>query len=135
MAKFKKGESGNPKGRAKGSRHKATLAALELLEGDLEAITQKCIDKAKNGDLIAVKLILDKVLPNARERPISFKFPKVEGAADIITAFAAILEAVALGEITPGEARELAGIIEAVRKGIELVDLEARLTRIEEKIK
>ena len=37
MARFKKGESGNPKGWAKGSRHKVTLAALALLEGDLEA--------------------------------------------------------------------------------------------------
>jgi hypothetical protein len=32
---FKKGQSGNPRGKKPGTRHKATLAALELLEGDL----------------------------------------------------------------------------------------------------
>ena len=37
---FKPGQSGNPKGKKKGTLHKATLAALELMEGDLEAITQ-----------------------------------------------------------------------------------------------
>jgi hypothetical protein len=48
-------------------------------------------------------------------------------------ALATILEAVACGEITPGEARDLAGILETARKGIELVDLEARLTALEQR--
>jgi hypothetical protein len=57
----------------------------------------------------------------------------MEGVADIQIALAAILEAVACGEITPDEAKDLSGIIEAVRKGIELVDLEARISALEKR--
>lgn len=133
MGKFQKGETGNPKGRKHGSRNKATLAALALLEGDLEAITQVCIDKAKDGDLMAVKLILDKVIPNARERRLSVKLPQVEGAGDLPAALAAVLKLVGSGELTPGEGQTIASVIEAYRKGLELADLEARVARLEKK--
>jgi hypothetical protein len=133
MAKFKKGESGNPKGRAKGSRHKATLAALELLEGDLSAITQVCIDKAKAGDLLAAKLILDKLLPNRRERSVNLKLPKVKDAQDLPKALEAVMQAVAAGDLTPGEGQGITAMLEAYRKGLELTDIESRLRTLEEK--
>jgi len=37
---FRKGRSGNPSGKAKGTRHKATIQAL--LEGEAEVLTRKC---------------------------------------------------------------------------------------------
>jgi hypothetical protein len=37
---FKPGQSGNPRGRPKGARHKATLAAQKLLDGESEALTR-----------------------------------------------------------------------------------------------
>ena len=77
---FKKGQSGNL-GKKPGTRHKATMAALELLEADLQAITRVCIDKAKAGDLVACKLILDKVIPKRREPAIDLELPKVAGVA------------------------------------------------------
>ena len=64
---FKKGQSGNPRGKKPGTRNKATIAALELLEGDLEDISKVCVEKAKGGDLTACKLILDKIIPRSRE--------------------------------------------------------------------
>ena len=130
--KFKPGQSGNPKGKARGTLHRATRAALELLEGDLAAITQVCIEKAKAGELLAVKLILDKLLPNQRERSINLKVPRVKGAQDLPQAFEAVMKAVADGEITPGEGQALTAMLETYRKGFELVELEARLTALEE---
>ena len=130
---WQKGQSGNPSGRAKGSRHKATLAALLLLDGDLEAITQVCIDKAKGGDLVAVKLILDKLLPQARERTIALKLPPVAGVGDLPKVLSAILKAVGQGVITPQEGASVAGLVELYRRGMELGDLEARMTAIEER--
>ena len=50
-SRWKKGQSGNPNGRAAGSRNRATLAIEALLEGEGEALTQKAIDLAKTGDM------------------------------------------------------------------------------------
>ena len=43
-------EKGNP-GRPKGARHKATMAAQMLLDGQAKALTQKAIDQAKSEGL------------------------------------------------------------------------------------
>lgn len=128
---FQKGQSGNPQGKRPGTRHKATQAALKLLGGDLEAITQECIRQAKEGNLMAVKLVLDKLIPSAKELPVSLSLPKVEGAADLPAALSAIMAAVAQGGITPGEGQALTAMLEVYRKGLELTDIEARLTALE----
>ena len=131
---FKKGQSGNPRGKKPGTRHKATMAALELLDGDLQAITKVCIGKAKGGDLVACKLILDKLLPNCRERSIDLQLPKLAGAAEVPQALAATLEAVAQGKITPGEGQDLAALLESYRKSLEMTELEARIEALEAKV-
>ena len=131
---FKKGQSGNPRGKKPGTRHKATMAALELLEGDLQAITRVCIDKAKGGDLVACKLILDKIIPNCRERSIDLQFPQLAGAAEVPQALATTLEAVTQGKITPGEGQGLATLLETYRKSMEMTSVEARIEALEKKI-
>jgi hypothetical protein len=82
---------------------------------------------------MAVKLVLDKLIPNAKELPLSLSLPKVESAADIPQALAAVMAAVGEGEITPGEGQALTAILEVYRKGLELADIEARLRALEER--
>ena len=60
---WKPGQSGNPTGRPKGARNKATLAAEALLDGEAEQITRKAIEKAKAGDMVAIRLCLDRIAP------------------------------------------------------------------------
>ncbi len=47
---FKPGQSGNPHGRPRGARNRATVAAEELLDGEADALTRKAIELAKQGD-------------------------------------------------------------------------------------
>ena len=47
---FEKGESGNPAGRPRGSRNRATLLMEGLLADDAEAIGRKAIAMTKQGD-------------------------------------------------------------------------------------
>ena len=55
----------------------------------------------------------------------------MKSAGDALTAINSIVQAVAKGELTPGEATSLAGLIEAFRKVAETDDLEQRITRLE----
>lgn len=129
--KFKPGQSGNPDGRPKGSRNKTTLAVEELLDGEAEALTRKAIEKAKGGDTVALRLCLDRICPARRDRHIEFELPKMEAAKDAATAAAAIVGAVARGEITPNEAGELGRLVEAFAKTLQVSDHEARLEALE----
>ncbi len=105
---FAKGHAQNPKGRKKGSRNKATTAALALMNGQLEAITQTLIDAALDGDLSAAKIILDKLVPPCRELPLQdVTLPAVTEAADLPKLTQRILEAVGNGEILPSQGHEL----------------------------
>ena len=47
---FPKGISGNPAGKPKGTRHKATQLAEALLDGQTKKLIQKCLDMALAGD-------------------------------------------------------------------------------------
>ena len=67
---FKPGQSGNPAGRPGGTRNKATLAALQLLEGEASALTRKAIDAALGGDMVALRMCLDRIVAPTKDRPI-----------------------------------------------------------------
>ncbi len=73
---FPKGRSGNPQGRPPGARNAATVIAEQLLDGEAEALTRKAIDKAEEGDMTALRLCLDRVVPPRRERPVLFPLPE-----------------------------------------------------------
>jgi hypothetical protein len=131
MSKFKSGQSGNPGGRPKGALNKATLATQALLDGEAEALTRKVVELAKEGNPVALRLCLDRLLPPRKDRPVNFTLPRIEGAQDLVKALGAILEAVAQGEITPGEGQTLTAMLDGYRKGLETADLEARITALE----
>ena len=127
---FAKGNAGKPKG----ARHKATLAAEALLEGEAEGLTRKAIEAALAGDMSALKLCLDRLVPPRRDRPVTFDLPAVQSASDHPDALGTILSAVAAGELTPGEAQAFAGILKEHRAAIETAELADRLDALEERL-
>lgn len=130
-ARFKPGRSGNPNGRPVGSRHKTTLAMNALLDGDAENLTRKAISMALEGDTVAMRLCLDRLAPPRRDRPVSFALPKLDTAEDAKAAVAAILQGVADGDLTPGEAVELSKLLESYTRLIEVADFQKRLEALE----
>jgi hypothetical protein len=103
-----------------------------LLDGEAEKLTRTAIDLALAGDMVALRLCLDRAIPPRRDRPVLFALPRVETTADVVKATAALLAAVASGELTPSEAAELGKLLEAHLRAIELTDVQERLTRLEE---
>jgi hypothetical protein len=129
---FEKGKSGNTAGRPKGARNHTTLAAEALLDGEAEALIRKALKRAlEENDNVALRMCLDRVVPVRRDRRVSFTLPPLKSPEDIATAMDAILEAVASGEISPGEAVDISKLIETRMKAIELVELEQRISLLE----
>ena len=124
---FKKGNPGRPRG----SRNKATLAAEAILDGEAEALARKAIELALNGDLQALRICLDRLLPPRRERPVRFTLPPIDTGADAGNVTAALISAVAHGELSPGEAASLVQMVEAHTRVLLVSDFEQRLTKLE----
>ncbi len=117
---FAKGVSGNPAGRPKGSRNRSSVIAEALLDGEAEELTRTAIQMAKAGDPAALRLCLERLLPPRKDRLVAFDLPTLQNAEDAAKASAAILRAVADGEITPGEAGQLAKLVENFVRTIEM---------------
>ena len=131
---FAKGNSANPAGKPKGTLHRTTRAILAMMEGEAEAITRKAIDLALAGDSVAMRLVMERLASPVRERPVSVALPKINAAADLIAAAAALTDAVAQGEVTPGEAASLSTLVGNVVKAVETFELSERLAKLEEQI-
>lgn len=134
QGRFRAGTSGNPAGRPPGARNRATLAAEALLDGQAEALTTKAVAMALEGDSVALRLCLERVLPPRRDRPIMLALPALETAADAPKAMAAIVAAVADGTVTASEAADMAALVERFVKAIEASDLAVRLSAIEKQL-
>ena len=68
---FKPGTSGNPSGKPAGARNKTTLAVEALLDGEAEYLTRKAIELAKAGDMAALRLCLDRIVPARKDRHVA----------------------------------------------------------------
>jgi len=124
---FGPGNSGKPKG----TRHKATQAALALLDGEAEALTRQAVIMALGGDMTALRLCLERIAPPRRDAPVTFDLPPMETARDAAKAAGAVLGAVADGDLTPTEGAHIMALVETYRRTLETTELEARLAALE----
>lgn len=130
--RFRPGQSGNPDGRPKGARNKATLAVEALLEGEAEAIGRKAVELALGGDTTALRLCLERIAPPRKGRPVVLGLPEIVTVADLAGAQAVVIAAMAGGDISPDEAADVAKLLEAIGASIERCDLEARIAALED---
>jgi hypothetical protein len=128
---FQKGRSGNPAGRQPGCRNRTTMAAELLLEGEGEALTRRAIELALEGDSAALKLCLERILPQRRSRRVVFDLPPIDRIEDLGKAIGSVLQEAASGQLFLDEAAALIGMMEARRKALETIDLEQRLQVLE----
>jgi F0F1-type ATP synthase gamma subunit len=106
--RFQQGQSGNPAGRPRGALNRATVLAQELLSARVERIAGKLIELAEGGDMRAIRVCMERLMPAIKHQPIAVELPPIENATDSVKAVASIAAAVAAGELTATEAAELA---------------------------
>ena len=124
QGRFVPGASGNPAGRPKGARSKAALRLEELLREEIDEIAAKVLELARSGEARILKACLDRLSPVPRGRPLAFALPPLKKVADLPKAAGALLAAVAEGELSPTEASELARLVDAHIRAIELRNVE-----------
>ena len=128
---FRKGQSGNPTGKPQGARNRVTRVLDDLMEGEAETISKKVVELAKDGDLVAARMVLDRVAPPRKDRRISFDLPDITTAAEAVQAGAAIMRAVASGELSPGEAEALSKLVANIVTTIDAAEFAERLVALE----
>lgn len=132
LGRFRRGRSGNPRGRVLGSRNKASAIAETLMEEEASAVTRKLVERALKGNSTAMKLYFERVVPPRRERAVRIAMPEVRDPGDINAAMAAVTRAVAAGEVSPSDAGELARMVETLLRTFQAGDFDRRLRAIEE---
>jgi hypothetical protein len=105
------------------------------MEGQAEAITRRVVNAALDGDMGAIKMILDRVAPARRSRSVKIDIPPTNDSRGVALAQATVVASVAGGEITPDEGVALSGLLEARRRAIETEELAARLQHLEAAVK
>lgn len=127
--RWKAGESGNPKGKPPGTGQLQKLRAT--LAKDVPDILKMLGTAAKAGDMQAARLILERVLPPVRaiEQPQALPLP---AGGSLTDQGRAVLSAVAAGNLAPGQGAQLLAAIGTLGKIVELDELAARITALEE---
>lgn len=77
---------------------------MQRMAGRLDAVASVVIERAEEGDMTAAKMVLDRLAPIPRERPVSFAMRRIEKSHDAAQAASDVLAGVADGKITIAEA-------------------------------
>jgi hypothetical protein len=89
-------------------------------------LTRKAIEMALDGDVVALRICLDKILPARKDRAVSFPLPPVGTPRDAADLIAAVIAAVGAGRVTPGEGAEVSKMMDAFVKAYQAAELNDR---------
>ncbi len=130
--RWKPGESGNPKGKPPGTGEVAKLRAV--IAERVPELLAAMMTRALAGDVGAARLLLERAIAPLKpaEQAVSLSLPDGEGLTAQGTA---IVQAVATGEIAPGQGAALLTGLGALARIKEIEELEARMESIERTLK
>ena len=125
MSKFKAGQSGNPNGRPKGSKNRYT-ELREALKDDLPDLLATLKELALAGDMAAMRLLLERVMPSKKQEANTVDIPELEEAETFQDKADAILSAVAVGKLAPEHGVALINAIGSMVKPLKVDDAVAK---------
>lgn len=126
-SRFLKGVSGNPKGRPRGKTTGATLRAQ--LAKELPLILASLVEAAKNGDVGAAKLVLDRVLPALRPTELP---ERVALTGDTLSEQGrSVLAAIGAGDIAVSHGTQLVQALASMARVVEIDELQSRIAALE----
>jgi hypothetical protein len=104
--------------------------SLSAAAGDLdrlgvavaEELMHLTIQRARKGNLRATELVLQRVWPIRRHRPIELDPPPGDGLPNLLGEHAALAEAMMKGEVTPQDAQAATRVFKALQDQIRRAD-------------
>ena len=128
MAKFKPGQSGNPKGRPKAVPN--TVGGLrEAIAKQAPQIIDVLVQQALAGDVQAARVLIERAIPAIK--PMELSTPVALPAGSLTEQGAAVLQSVAAGNLTPSQGAQLLTGIGTLARVVEVDELEQRVKRLE----
>jgi hypothetical protein len=79
------------------------LALDQIADDAGKAILEKMVEAAKSSDRRAAELVLQRIWPARKSRPIALTLPAIQSASDVVAAVGAVADVVGAGDITPDE--------------------------------
>jgi hypothetical protein len=113
---FQPGQSGNPAGRAVGSRNRKTLAVEAALFDHAHELVENLVERAKNGEPAAMRICMERILPAGRGRPLPIELPSIRSTEDALAAADVIMDALKEGAISAREAVDLLRVVEGLTR-------------------
>ena len=126
MARYQKGQSGNPKGRPKGSVSQRKIR--EAIQKDMPEIIASMLSLAKSGDTSAARLLLDRVLPPMKSGDTLVDIPL---SGELTVDAKQVLQAIGSGLLTPDQGTKLLSGIGSLARVIEIDELVQRVAALE----
>ncbi len=119
------------KGRPPGSPNKLTNEARKILDDHKVPLIRTCIAAGLKGDMKAMMMCLDRLIPLRRQPTPNLNFPPTKTIADIALAYSALARKIARGKCPAAEAQVIADVLKAQLDLILLNSLEPRLRELE----
>lgn len=144
--RFEPGQSGNPNGRKAGKPNRLTMAARAQIAAGVDplgflqrVVAGDAVAQADGEEVIpsldqrirAATTLANKLHPDAKDSPVSFKIGQIDGPGAALAAMGAVTGKMAAGEMTPSEAGAVIGVISQYAKTYELTELERRISELE----
>ncbi|WP_051564550.1 hypothetical protein [Desulfovermiculus halophilus] len=125
--RFTKGNPGGP-GRKPGEPSRVACLVREQWIDQAQQVAQTVLEQALSGDLEAARIVLERLYPKPKDNPVSLELPE---GANLTQMTEAVLQAVAVGHLTPQEGHVVASIVSSHAKVHEVEYLKERLASLE----
>ena len=116
-----------------GTRHRAHDGREAVRQGRGEN-RQESHQRSHGWRAWACKLVIERIIPPARDRATPFTLPPIAGPADIPQAVQAVLDAAGKGDLSIEDGERIVGLLNGLRAAYEGADLQARLDEMQARL-